>query len=111
MESFLVLKILEKLYAIGISYVREIIPAPYITPVPKSKKNILGLINLKGEIIPVLNICEILNISPFNFTKLIIIDVGEKFAMPVEEIKEITSLDNKSDITKIDIEKIIKEAI
>ncbi len=42
-------------YALYLSAVKEVLPAMEITPLPQATDIILGLINLRGEIIPVFN--------------------------------------------------------
>lgn len=46
----------EKYYGIGISYVSEIIGLQTITKVPESEDYIIGLINLRGKILPVIDV-------------------------------------------------------
>ncbi|MBC7474072.1 MAG: chemotaxis protein CheW [Candidatus Sericytochromatia bacterium] len=42
-------------FAIDIKYIQEIIKSPNITPIPLTKNYILGVINVRGEIIPVID--------------------------------------------------------
>lgn len=59
----------EKRYALSSFDIKRIIRIIEITTVPNPEKNILGIINLQGEIIPVIDICSILGIKPIK-TKL-----------------------------------------
>lgn len=43
-------------YAVPIDEIREVIKIPKITPVPNSAEFILGVINLRGKIVPIINI-------------------------------------------------------
>lgn len=43
-------------YALHLDVVDRIIPAVELTPIPKAPEVVLGLINIRGKIIPVLNI-------------------------------------------------------
>ncbi len=43
-------------YALHLDVVERVIPAVEITPLPKAPEIVLGLINIRGKIIPVLNI-------------------------------------------------------
>jgi purine-binding chemotaxis protein CheW len=43
-------------YALPLDVVERVIPAVEITPLPKAPEIVLGLINIRGKIIPVLNI-------------------------------------------------------
>jgi purine-binding chemotaxis protein CheW len=43
-------------YALHLGVVERVIPAVEITPLPNAPEIVLGLINIRGEIIPILNI-------------------------------------------------------
>jgi purine-binding chemotaxis protein CheW len=58
----------EPRYAILLSVVERVIRAVAITPLPKAPEIVLGIINMQGRIIPV-------------------IDVRQRFRLPVREIK------------------------
>ncbi len=60
-------------FGINVAKVREIIKTPKLTDVPKADKNIEGMINLRGEIIPMINLAKWLEIdSPSPMKKVII---------------------------------------
>jgi len=46
----------EKLYGLRLSAVSRVVPAVEITPLPKAPSIVLGVINLAGRIIPVVNV-------------------------------------------------------
>ena len=52
-------------YLFGIELLRskEVFPIPEITPVPNSRKNIVGVFNLRGEIYPLLDISQMLGLE------------------------------------------------
>lgn len=54
--KYLVIRLAEESYGIGIFHVREIIGLPAITPVPRTPVFIKGVINLRGKIIPVVDL-------------------------------------------------------
>lgn len=51
-----------EIFAINIAYVQEILKKNKITPVPLTAKYVCGLINIRGNIIPVINIRKKLGI-------------------------------------------------
>jgi purine-binding chemotaxis protein CheW len=53
-----------KNYAIPLSTVKEVIPFPETTPLPNAPKYFLGLMNLRGQIISVIDLRNKLNITP-----------------------------------------------
>jgi purine-binding chemotaxis protein CheW len=61
--SKLVLFNLDELrYALNLSTVERVIPIVEITPLPKAPEIVLGVINIQGEIIPVINIRKHFNL-------------------------------------------------
>ena len=54
----------EECYAIAIQYVNEIISFQQITMIPETEEYIKGLINLRGKIIPVVDVRLRFKLSP-----------------------------------------------
>ena len=61
--QFVNFQIGNEFYAVDISYVLEIIKVPKISYLPSAGENIRGLINLRGNIIPVINIHKLFGIA------------------------------------------------
>ncbi len=59
-KQALVLSVQECLYAIPLDLVQRVVPAAEITPIPDSSTTISGLINLSGDLIPVLDMRQLL---------------------------------------------------
>ena len=57
----------EEYYGLKIQYVNEIIGFQEITPVPETEDYIMGLINLRGKIIPVIDVHRRFNQEPFEY--------------------------------------------
>lgn len=88
----------EECFAIDITLVDTIENQMPLTPVPKSKKYITGLINNRGSVIPVINTHLILNDrdSDDNCEKLIIIHLdNQKIALAVSEIDDVLDIENE----------------
>ena len=54
--EFLAFSLVGETYAVPIDQVREILKVPAITEVPRAKKNVLGVMNVRGEMIPVYDV-------------------------------------------------------
>lgn len=52
-EDFLAFALEKEIYAVPISQVREILKVPPLTEVPRAPGNILGLMNVRGDMLPV----------------------------------------------------------
>lgn len=89
-------------YGIEIKYVNSIIVMQNITRVPKAQPYYLGVINLRGEIIPVMSLRRRLGLEDDIFTsttRIMIIkpDVSsESVGMIVDEVNEVITLENDS---------------
>lgn len=53
----------DELYAVGLGAVREVIVPPEIVPVPGAGREVLGVINLRGSVVTVLNSRSMLGLS------------------------------------------------
>jgi purine-binding chemotaxis protein CheW len=51
-------------YALALEHVREIVEAPALTTLPTAPRSVLGLLNLRGDVLPVLDTGQLLR-SPF----------------------------------------------
>lgn len=87
---FVVFKIDNQQFALECAAVRRIIQLVEIAPIPNMTSNILGVINVKGEITTVINIRHYLNLPPAepNIEDLIIIaeTLSKPFAFIVNEV-------------------------
>ncbi|HEY5588345.1 MAG TPA: chemotaxis protein CheW [Candidatus Paceibacterota bacterium] len=86
-------------FAIDIKLVDTIQNKMPITPVPKSKKYVIGLISNRGSVIPIINTSLILNAEDTTntFEKFIIINLGnEKLALAVNDIDDVLEIEQKT---------------
>ncbi len=67
-ESYLTFKLQEELFAINVSKVLEILEIQPITKVPKSPAFMRGVINLRGNILPVIDTRNKFAMPPADFT-------------------------------------------
>lgn len=80
--------------AINVEQSNEIIASTHITPVPNVGKSIQGVINLRGNIIPVINLARRLGVAAKDSASpqiLILIMDGTRIGLLVEEVYEICS--------------------
>ncbi|MDA3846070.1 MAG: chemotaxis protein CheW [Vallitaleaceae bacterium] len=107
-KQFIVIKQGKEKYGINISYIHNIVRIQSITRVPKAPKYMTGVINLRGEIIPVMSLRLRfgLQAEPFtNTTRIIIVKVsGQAIGIIVDEVEEVINLRDT------DMEMIIKDA-
>ena len=51
-------------YAIELREVREVVPSPVVTPLPGAPPGLLGVFNLRGEVLPLFDIGVLLGLAP-----------------------------------------------
>ena len=84
-------------HGIDIQYVDNIVRNQRITRVPKAQRYFKGVINLRGEVIPVMSLRLKFNLEPdeyTNATRIIIIKLEQHSAIGiiVDEVKEVVTL-------------------
>ena len=83
-------------YGVPIQYVREIIRKPEITHMPNAPEFILGVINLRGQIIPIISLHSRFSLGDVGSkeTKVVIVEFANlQVGMEVNEVSEVLTLD------------------
>lgn len=96
-KQYIVVKIGSEQYGIDISYVDNIVRMQKITRVPKAQNYFRGVINLRGEIVPVMSLRRKMELEDDVFTnasRIIILKIEEKgtIGIIVDEVKEVVTL-------------------
>lgn len=94
-EKFIIMENGKSKIAISISAVKEIVPKGNIVKVPKTKDYMVGIQNIRGEIINILDVKKYLNIeSETESEKIIICSFnGTQIGLLVENVNEIAQLE------------------
>lgn len=104
-KQFIVVKIGNEQYGIDIGYVDNIVRMQKITRVPKAQSYFPGIINLRGEIIPVMSIRKKMGLEPDVITdasRIIILKIEQQGALGViiDEVREVVTL-GEEEIDKV----------
>lgn len=98
-NRFLTFYLEDEVYGVHISDVKEIIAMMKTTPVPKTPKFIQGVMNLRGNIIPVVDMrlkFDMLSIPPHMYTAIVIIKLDEKqIGFIVDKVEEVINVDDE----------------
>lgn len=100
--KFLTFSLGKEVYAIEIKFVTEIIGIQPITEVPELPEYVKGIINLRGKIIPVLDVRLRFKKKP--------VDYNDRTCIIVVEVKEVSVgliVDNVSEVLSIADEDIV----
>lgn len=106
--QYIVVKIGNEQYGINIKYIDNIVRNQKITRVPKTQSYYKGVINLRGEIIPVMSVRLKLGLEEDEFTdktRIIIVKIeGATIGVIVDQVREVVTLDEE------DTEKLAKNS-
>lgn len=95
--QYIVVTIGNEQYGLDISYVDNIVRMCKITRVPKAPFHYIGIINLRGEVVPLMSLRRKMKLDDDTFTdlsRIIILKTEEQglIGIVVDEVKEVISL-------------------
>ncbi len=99
-KQYIIVSLGNNQYGIDIKYIHNIIVMQNITRVPKAQPYFMGVINLRGEVIPVMSLRRKFDLQEDQFTSVsrIVIVKPEPQAAPVgiivDEVKEVITLNH-----------------
>ena len=96
--QYLTFQLMAEQYGVAIETVREINRVAEITPVPKTPDFVKGVMNLRGKIIPVVDLRVKFGMPPQGYTRdtcIIVIDAAiGQVGMIVDSVKEVIDLED-----------------
>jgi purine-binding chemotaxis protein CheW len=100
-KQFVVFMLAEKYYCLIIDSVVEIVRMEAVTKMPETPDFIEGIINLRGKIVVVIDLCKIFDMplsERTNASRIIIVESrGQRFGMIVDSVSEVLGI-SSSDI-------------
>ncbi len=107
-KQYIVVKLDNEQYGIDITFIDNIVRMQQITRVPKAQSYFAGVINLRGEIIPVMSLRAKFGLPDkeyTNATRIIIVkpESNAKIGILVDEVREVVALEEDN------IEKAVYE--
>ncbi len=99
-KQYIVVNIGNERYGIDIQYVNNIVRMQRITRIPKAQDYFPGVINIRGEIIPVMSLRVRFGLEPdvvTNATRILIIKIEPQAAVGiiVDEVKNVITIDEE----------------
>jgi|SRR6056297_940110 len=106
-KQYLTFDIEEETYGLFLKDSKEIIKTPKITNVPNTADHIIGVINLRGQVVPVVNLKKKLNLNKgedesFKEKKIIVTNIKDIIiGVLVDNVREVVTLnvDNIEEMT------------
>lgn len=108
--QYIVIRLGKEQYGIDIRYIDNIVRMQHMTRVPKMKEYIKGVINLRGEVIPIMSIRLKMGLPADEETKntrIIIVKLEQygTIGMIVDEVNEVVTLDIETEVEKMAYDK------
>lgn len=105
-KQYIVVKLESEQYGIDIQYVDNIVKMQKITRIPKAQPYFKGVINLRGEIVPVMSLRLKFGLEPDQYTNasrilIIKLEPQSSVGIIVDEVKEVVAL-TENNIDKTD---------
>jgi len=98
--QIVIFKLGQEEYGVEIVQVKEIINLAEVTPLPQSSSSVEGVINLRGQIIPIINIKRRLELTIQEYSseaRVIVVEVDKQLlGVKVDEAVEVIRLDVSS---------------
>ncbi|HET9107563.1 MAG TPA: chemotaxis protein CheW [Steroidobacteraceae bacterium] len=88
-RRFLTFRVGSQLYALGSEEVLEVIPMPALARVPQSPPALLGIANLRGTVVPIAGLRQLLGQPPAAeepSARAIVLDIGAPIAVRVDSV-------------------------
>lgn len=96
MKQFVAFRLSEELYGIPITQVQEIIQKPSITRLPQMPDFVKGVVNLRGKIVPVIDLRNRFNMpvsAEESQTRIIVSQIGtQSVGLVVDSVKGVSNL-------------------
>ncbi len=87
-------------YALNINYVQEIIKVPYITHLPNVPEHVLGIISLRGTIVPVVDLRQLLFVQDGPLSRasriLVLRSGSQPIGFLVDSVSSVVRLDQET---------------
>lgn len=87
-------------YAVEIVHIQEIIKLPLITPVPRARSQVMGVISLRGTIVPIMDLRAVLRLDRQPLTRsnriLVLRAEGDPLGLLVDKVTSVVRIERDS---------------
>jgi purine-binding chemotaxis protein CheW len=116
MSRFVAFKVGDAMYALPIDQVQQIVRHEGVTEVPQSPRYVEGVMNLRGEVVPVVNLRARFGLHEDDTarrSRVIIATVGGKnYGLHVDDVREIVDVeDDAVETENIDVLNVSAEVV
>ena len=96
LRQFVIFHVGKEVFAVRLSAVQEIIRMPNVVKVPMSPPALEGLANLRGSVLPILNLREIFHFPEAlhdDSTRVVVLDHGRPVGLVVDRMANVVTVD------------------
>jgi len=100
-----------EVFALNMAPVQEIIRVPEIVKVPKSPPALMGLANLRGKILPIINLRRVFGLPEKDIdeaSRVIVIDLAQILGFLVDNVSSVIDVEETKIETSSEIKSIVK---
>lgn len=105
MSTYVRLRVAAEAYAMPVGHVREIADLGTVTPVPGLRPEVLGVRNLRGQILPVIDLAMLLRVARTNApARLLVAEAGGLAAgLAIDEVSGVGEMPEPTDESDSDL--------
>jgi purine-binding chemotaxis protein CheW len=110
----LVFRISGRAYACPVSAVREVVPLGRVARLPGAPATVLGLINVRGRIVTVVNTASVLHPrdAARRLGMVLIVDIGPRgVGLAVESVADVRALRPEEGYTELDVREVATRVV
>lgn len=97
LKNLAIIRLNQELFSIDLENVCEFTSLEQVVPIPCCPPHIVGNMNLRGEILTLVDICQILNLPPVNLGKifqLVVVEVEDlRVGLTIEKVEDTVAVD------------------
>ena len=94
-DRFVIFSLAGETYAVPVSWVREVVDAPAVTPVPRTHPSIEGIVNLRGNVVPVVHLGRRLGVTEKGSRCVVVVEWhDEVVGLLVDEVTGVRPLEH-----------------
>jgi purine-binding chemotaxis protein CheW len=100
-----------EVFALNMAPVQEIIRVPEIIKVPKSPSSLMGLANLRGKVLPVINLRKVFGLTDKSLdeaNRVIVVDFGQVLGFLVDNVYSVIEVEETKIESAEDIQSVVK---
>jgi purine-binding chemotaxis protein CheW len=94
-RQFVTFEVAGEMFAVPMAMVQEIIRVPEVARLPLAPNSLAGLANLRGRILPVLNLRRLFNVGevePQDANRVLVIKLGQSLGFMVDRVASVVSV-------------------